>query len=143
MADMRTGYALAMQFQNSNNKMQTATGVFPQAAMGVRCAKDENRLLGVVVGSVSNGNNPGTLATTEIAENKDIVEVYPNPFHDEINVRNAKIIAFEMYDMSGKLVLNGSVKNGKIQTLNLQNGIYLLKIINANGKTAVKKILKN
>lgn len=143
LADMRTGYALAMQFQNSNNKMQTATGVYPQAAMGVRCAKDESRLLGVPVASIPTGNNPGTLGTNDVNGDHDVLEVYPNPFHSEINIKNEKIKSFEMYDMSGKLVYSGEVKDGKIQAAHLQNGVYLLKVIKSNGNAEVKKIIKN
>lgn len=145
LADMRTGYALAMQFQNSNNKMQTATGVYPQAAMGVRCAKDENRLLGIPVANIppSNGNPGGTLGTGETATDKDGVQIYPNPFQGEINIKNAKIKSFEMFDMSGKLVLSGEVHEGKIFAAHLQNGIYLLKLVQTDGKAEMKKVIKN
>ncbi|MBS1548549.1 MAG: T9SS type A sorting domain-containing protein [Bacteroidetes bacterium] len=143
MADMRTGYALAMQFQNNNNKMQTATGVYPQAAMGVRCAKDENRLLGVPVANIPVSNPGGTLGTNETVSDRDGVQVYPNPFHSEINVNNKQFRTFEMFDASGKMVLSGDLKDGKIYAAHLQNGIYILKLMTNNGTIEVKKVIKN
>ena len=47
LADLNTGFALALQFEG--NRMQTGTGVYPQAGMSVRCAKDEKRILGTPV----------------------------------------------------------------------------------------------
>lgn len=140
MADMRTGYALAMQFQNSNNKMQTATGVYPQAAMGVRCAKDENRLLGVQVGANTVG---GTLTATENSRKNKEIQIFPNPFNNEINFENEQIKSFELFDISGQLLQEGKVKNNKISTPNLIKGVYLLKFTTANGEQGTKKVIKD
>lgn len=137
LADLNTGYALAMQFQG--NKMQTGTGVYPQAGMSVRCAKDENRLLGA---PVERSNQ--TLSTTPVEpkpENADL-QAYPNPFSDEFYVANPDAVLYEIYDFSGKLVLTGKVNNQKVTAAKMQKGIYVVKITMKDGTALTKKMVK-
>ena len=137
LADMNTGYALAMQFQGS--KMQTGTGVYPQAGMSVRCAKDEKRLLGTPV-----ERNNQTLSTQPLApkpQNIDL-QVYPNPFKDEFYVANPDSVNFEIYDFSGKLLQTGDINNQKVSAGKIQKGIYIIKIIMRDGSATSKKMIK-
>lgn len=141
LADLNTGFALAMQFEG--NRMQTGTGVYPQAAMSVRCAKDENRLLG----SPASRNSKKPVVVK--AKPKEIIStqnkewnVYPNPFKDEFSITNANAVSYEIYDFSGKLILKGNVLNANINATSIQNGIYLLKITMKDGTTATKKLIK-
>ena len=139
MADYNTGYALAMQFQG--NKMQTGTGVYPQAAMSVRCAKDEKRLLGVT----SSHTNTGTLNPDEvvIAQSKDKkVDLFPNPFKDQFNINSKDAQSIELYDLSGKLLLKTKIENGNVRVGNLLNGVYIVKIIMKDLSFVTKKIIK-
>lgn len=138
LADMNTGFALAMEFQGS--KMQTATGAYPQAAMSVRCAKDEKRLLGAPV-----VRDSGTLDTgyDNIPKPKTAdLQTYPNPFKDEFYINSPNAEQFEIYDISGKLVQSGKVNSGKVSAPKLQKGFYLVKIIMENGEAVTKKIIK-
>lgn len=137
LADMNTGFALAMQFQGS--KMQTGTGVYPQAGMSVRCAKDEKRLLGTPV-----ERNSATLSTQPVEpkpQNSDL-QVYPNPFKDEFYVANPDAANYEVYDFSGKLVLKGDINNQKVTAAKMQKGIYIIKIIMQDGSAISKKMIK-
>ena len=137
LADMNTGYALAMQFQGT--KMQTGTGVYPQAGMSVRCAKDEKRLLGALV-----ERNNQTLSTQPLEpkpQNSDL-QVYPNPFKDEFYVANPDAANYEFYDFSGKLVLKGDINNQKITAGKMQKGIYIIKVIMQDGSAISKKMIK-
>ncbi|ROI08073.1 T9SS C-terminal target domain-containing protein [Chryseobacterium sp. H3056] len=140
MADFNTGFALAMQFQK--DKMQTATGVYPQAAMSVRCAKDVTRLLGtpretkVIKVTVPKVEAPAqTVTTTD-------VQIYPNPFTTEFSIKNKDSQLVEIYDMSGKMVLKSSVQDNKVNTTNLLPGLYIAKIVMKDKSVVTKKIIK-
>lgn len=139
LADMSTGFALAMQFQQ--NKVQTGTGVYPQAGMSVRCARDENRLLGVPVVKSSGG----TLATGDYnspkPQNRDL-QVYPNPFKDEFYINSANAKNYEIYDFSGKLINKGKVEYGKVASPKMQSGYYIIKIMMEDGSAVTKKLIK-
>ncbi len=138
MADYNTGYALAMQFQGT--KMQTGTGVYPQAGMSVRCAKDESRLLGVR----ASGHNTGTLTDEDIIINidKNQIDLYPNPFKDEFTIKSKNAQSVELYDMGGKLVLKSALENGTVSAGKLMKGIYIVKIIMKDQSFVTKKIIK-
>ena len=141
MADLHTGFALALEFQG--NKMQTGTGAYPQAAMSVRCAKDEKRLLGATAGK----SKPPIIIQPTVEKviaqplNNE-VKIYPNPFKDEFSITNLNAIHFEIYDFSGKLVLSGNVENGRVNATQIQKGIYLLKITMKDGSSVTKKLIK-
>lgn len=80
----------------------------------------------------------------------DVFSVYPNPANDEINIslisNVVKEASFEVYDIIGKTILTGdlsidnNIKSRKIDTSELTNGVYLLKI-NSGNLTATKKIV--
>lgn len=139
-ADLGTGFALAMQFDHSNNKMQTAGGVYPQAAMGVRCMKDEPRILSFYIEDLPIGTTLGTSTAQPKAEK---IEVYPNPFNGEINVKGEKLQGYEIYNMAGQKIMTGNLSSGQITVASLLRGIYLLKILKTNGETVAKKVIKN
>ncbi|WP_084466313.1 T9SS type A sorting domain-containing protein [Kaistella palustris] len=138
LADMNTGYALAMQFQG--NKMQTGTGVYPQAGMSVRCAKDEKRLLGATVEYPQLGTEGVDPKVTGQARKE--IKVYPNPFRDEFEVSNTDAVSYELYDFSGKMLLKGEIINKKINAGKLQNGAYVLKVVLKDGSAFSKKMIK-
>ena len=82
----------------------------------------------------------------EIKDLADIVNIYPNPAGEFINIES-KGISIEMlnlYDLNGQLLLNKQIAESKTQlTLtNLNPGIYILKIKTKSG-TAIKRIVKN
>lgn len=141
LADMHTGFALALQFEG--NRMQTGTGVYPQAAMSVRCAKDENRLLGTPA-----NKKPTPIVVQDIAKKitvpaeSAVVNIYPNPFKDEFFVSAKNADHFEMYDYSGKLVLKNTIREGKINAASTLKGIYILKIFFKDGSSVSKKLIK-
>lgn len=141
MADYNTGFALAMQFQG--NKMQTGTGVYPQAGMSVRCAKDEKRLLGAPSGK--NGPYIGkdikeTEPSLTIVNNE--INLYPNPFKDQFNIQNKNAESVQLYDLSGKLVLTSKIVDGSVTASNLPNGLYIVKILMKDQSFVTKKLIK-
>ena len=139
MADLHTGYALAMQFQGS--QMQTGTGVYPQAGMSVRCAKDDKRLLGT-----ERKQNPKPIkvpkkAEISVPENKGI-QLYPNPVTEEFHLTTTDAVTVEIYDMIGKLVLKTDLKTGAVNASRLTAGIYIVKITMKDQSVVTKKIIK-
>lgn len=140
MADYHTGYALAMQFEG--NRMQTGTGVYPQAGMSVRCAKDEKRLL---ASTDENGQKMPTIKLdTKDEANANLVEVAlsPNPFKHEFYISNPNVHQVEIYDLSGKLVLKTRSHHGTVNAHQLPSGLYIVKITLNNQTVISKKIIK-
>ncbi len=140
LADLGTGYGLGMLFKDS--QMQTGTGVYPQAAMSIRCAKDEPRYLGIPVTEQNSGiANLVTDEVSAVAENRKIW-FYPNPFSDELFVNTSDAETCEIYDMSGKLLKTQSVLGNKINTADMLQGAYIVKLKMKDGSTVVQKLLR-
>ncbi|WP_298535707.1 T9SS type A sorting domain-containing protein [uncultured Algibacter sp.] len=70
--------------------------------------------------------------------------IYPNPAKDYVSIvsKNITIRSVEIYNVIGKRLLVSNILNdNKLNISSLNSGVYLLKI-NANGKSVVKKIVK-
>ena len=81
---------------------------------------------------------------------KDIIDnnilVYPNPANKVINItsNNSNIYSFELYNAIGELMLSKSDINSKVMSINrneLNSGIYISKITDANGNAVVRNII--
>ena len=73
---------------------------------------------------------------------EDLVSIYPNPVVDNLNVswktKDNGVKQINIYDMTGKMVkaLGGIKDNYLIQNVsNLQQGVYILKLLDITGKT--------
>jgi len=73
------------------------------------------------------------------------VKIYPNPFTNTINLDTVTPIkTIEVYNILGKRVhVSSKTRNFENFAPTLTRGIYLLKIINQNGQTSTKKLIKN
>ena len=67
------------------------------------------------------------------------VRLYPNPTEGILNVEVEGLQKVEVIDAMGRIVLNEKV--GNVDMGKLSNGVYSVRIT-ANGKTAVKKVVK-
>ena len=87
------------------------------------------------------GENPLSINNNSLEE--DLV-IYPNPAKDMVTVsssiplNNAK---YTIYDITGKQILNASLKSNTINVSKLSTGIYVLKIT-VDGKSKTQKIIK-
>lgn len=82
-----------------------------------------------------------TLGTTNNA--LSIITLYPNPTSDFLNIKSAqKISKVEIYDVSGKLVKSGNLKEEKINVESCLKGNYLIKLYTENG-VVTSKFIKN
>lgn len=73
---------------------------------------------------------------------------YPNPTTDKLTlkVNNLKLskTSFQLYDMTGKILLNGKVPGNQTSIVvgNLMPGIYFLKVIREGNEVKIFKIIK-
>ncbi|AZI40590.1 T9SS C-terminal target domain-containing protein [Epilithonimonas vandammei] len=84
------------------------------------------------------------LAVNESAFNKGFA-IYPNPAKGEINISLSKVnkgASYQIVDLSGKQISNGSLENEKTQVniSNLKTGTYRVVISN-NGETTSKNLI--
>lgn len=82
------------------------------------------------------------MASNEVKNNAAII--YPNPATDVINIKTDKKINWvQLYDLSGKLLLNQKNLNSgaSLNVSNLPKGIYILKI-NSEGQIHTQKFSK-
>lgn len=95
----------------------------------------ESEMVGPVQASITVGLN-------EIANNN--IAIYPNPVNDYLNIASsdATNININIYSVSGKLVYNSYEENTslvKINTTDLENGIYFVEII-INEEKSIQKV---
>ena len=73
------------------------------------------------------------------------LSVYPNPANNYVKISTENIISkVQLFNIIGKKVFETkSLKNNSLNISSLKNGVYFLKIYDANNKTATKKLIKN
>lgn len=127
LSDYLIGYGLAMEI-GSDNKIRTGTGIYPQAGMNVRCSKDEPRYVA-----------DETLDNDEIyiSENEQLL-IYPNPVHDILHFDSDKKFEFAIFDLNGRMMDSGVIKDRRIDFTYFPKGIYILIL----DKSIVKKVIK-
>lgn len=85
--------------------------------------------------------DPITKSIKEIDE--DLVKVFPNPVKNRLNISTKEIVAYHLYDLTGREVLNGVVdKNAiiELQPFNLKEGLYSLYFYKKGMPMGSKKI---
>jgi OmpA-OmpF porin, OOP family len=65
----------------------------------------------------------------------------PNPTTNSINL-NVKYKSYKIYDLSGKMLMQGENKNGFIDLENIQPGIYFITAFTINGAFITNKLVK-
>lgn len=88
------------------------------------------------------GNQPAVLKNENFNFDTSFI-VYPNPVNDAFSISiNAKKV--EIYNVTGQLVKTFSNKfsDESLSVSELQNGIYLVKVIDNNNNQATKKFIK-
>ena len=85
-----------------------------------------------------------TLSTPEIESEAALIQIYPNPSTNHIQVLNPAhlpIQTFTLFDITGKKILNANFES-KIPISALPSGLYFLELQTERGKVT-KKIIKN
>ncbi len=74
-----------------------------------------------------------------------MIDIYPNPASAQLFIEQdgSKQLTYQMINLAGELVLNGSSASGKtsIQTHDLTVGMYLLKVVDNTGNQMIEKII--
>ena len=87
----------------------------------------------------------GTERTSSIEELQleDISLAYPNPATESIflNVEIAQG-AYEIIDLAGQVVLRGDIAGPSISVAEIDNGMYIIKLLESNKKTRLMKFMK-
>lgn len=67
------------------------------------------------------------------------VAIYPNPATDKVNVIADNLSKVEVLDVTGRVV--ATTNQSVVDMSSLQNGVYMFRVITANG-TAMQKVIK-
>jgi hypothetical protein len=71
------------------------------------------------------------------------LSVYPNPANNQINVVMDKAAIVDIYNVVGAKVLNSKLNgSAHVDVSELNQGVYIIKVIDVNGKSAVTKFNK-
>ena len=87
------------------------------------------------------------VSTNELQNNQPYARVYPNPTNNQFTVElvNANLKNVQLLDLSGKLIINKKPNYSNkltLKTLNLNSGIYLIRILSDNGIINSKVIIE-
>lgn len=76
---------------------------------------------------------------------RDDFKFYPNPFHDELNIKSEEEVLSEIiiYDITGQTVFSKLYNSKETSlSLNIPKGTYICDIITLRGKRYTRKIIK-
>ena len=125
-------FAQLMMFHVASGKGYINTGEEKRSAISVRCIKDKLAPL------FNSNGNLGNKDSNKISINS---KIYPNPTKNEFYIKGKGESMVEVYDISGKLLVQSVVKSSKdaINTQALKAGTYVIKI-NREGKSITEKL---
>ncbi len=107
--------------------------------------KFENSASGSSTWQIDDIKIKGKKITASVTNSKyDKLVIYPNPASSHISFNlDVKVKEANIYDQAGNIVQNISAisSNSPIELNNLSKGIYVLKIIDIEGNSAVKKLM--
>lgn len=83
-----------------------------------------------------------TLSTGGVSQ--DIVSIYPNPVRESLNIKadGFELDSYEIFDLTGKKILKGLVKNNSVNVSNLTTGTYVAVIKTTDGNRKTAKFIK-
>jgi len=138
LGDFYTGYGIAMQMDgySTNGELLTGMGHYPQAGIGVRCAKDTPRY---IIGDIL-PNQHIAIPMKRMINTLSEILLFPNPTSNEVFV-NKKVSSFKLYDMSGKM-LQQQEQRQTIDMSKLPDGEYIIVLTTQQGEIVSKKIIK-
>ncbi len=73
------------------------------------------------------------------------IKVYPNPFDGFISIQgNLSIESVTIFDLRGKALMAALInkREGKVDTDEIESGIYIIRIVYNNGETITRRLLK-
>ncbi|MBN2890820.1 MAG: T9SS type A sorting domain-containing protein [Bacteroidales bacterium] len=130
------------QWYNQNGIISGATGQNYQAT-----ETGDYYTVVTLNGCSSNMSNVINITTLDIDSygSNNSIKVYPNPVFNELSVEienGEKMVDYEFINIMGQIVKKGKISQKEvIQTSDLSNGVYMLKIIDKSN-TQIIKIIK-
>ncbi|MCG9792334.1 putative Ig domain-containing protein [Flavobacterium algicola] len=131
----------ANQYETIDLAAATSVSKISDFSVGTGTTSETNKwsVEGIIVAVDFKGN----LSTSNpILDNSTSLIVYPNPATDYL-LLNYAIHAAQIINMTGKIVKVHAAESKKLDVSNLPTGIYILKGSNEEGKTVIKRFIKN
>ncbi len=75
------------------------------------------------------------ISSVELESELKDINIYPNPTTGILNISGLQNTDIQIYDLTGKLLIDKHQVDNQINVSNLQKGIYTLKITNETGTT--------
>ena len=88
--------------------------------------------------------NANQLATATFS-NGEILSAYPNPTKGTFNLQSKDISSITVFDVLGKQIINkeyNALSSVSLDLSSYNNGIYLVKVFNAEGASSLIKVVK-
>lgn len=123
-----------------NNPGPSFTSTHPTGAITIHFVSDP---IGAIYGWEAVVTCDEILGIEDLSASNGLV-VYPNPATNVLNVESkSEIQSIQLYDISGKMILNNATKSLKEQIVieHLPKGTYVL-VVQVNGEMITKKIVK-
>ena len=130
---------------NDNWEIEGANTIGLAVVSSLVYRPSDNKLL---IGTHGNGmfetTVQGTLSSDEFSKTTDVY-LYPNPTQKELNFRSTTLnfsttVSYEIYNLAGKRILNGTLKNQKIDVSKLNSGVYFVNLSVENTNQTLKFI---
>ena len=103
-----------------------------------------NRVWQVGSGDVTDvyyGSCSGCGNDFDLSESLNQPLVYPNPAYDKFRL-NTNVSTLYLYDIYGKLVKSEENPSDEIDISSLSDGVYMIRLVDANSQNSFIKILK-
>jgi hypothetical protein len=105
-----------------------------------------------VVATIQDANYQGSaeavfemteVVETGVADEMSQVLVYPNPFAETINIEGKNLSVIRLHNLNGQLMLERAVTDKtELTTPDLIPGVYLLYLIDGEGRSNVRRMVK-
>ena len=82
-----------------------------------------------------------TLSTSEFSNDKALISFFPNPTIDIVNF-NKELLGIQVYDISGRLVLENKKSSNIYDISNLKSGNYIINGVTTDNKNFSLKLIK-
>jgi len=112
----------------------------------IKISASKNDTLVSINGSVYNTNDESNSSIEKLSINSSLI-TFPNPFTDLLNVSSPDhyILSIQIFNLSGQVIFQLSNPKSEKVTLDLSNhhaGVYIIRVIKADGELIVNKLIK-
>lgn len=99
--------------------------------------------------TVTEGNNESNFVLIQMSveaplsteDEGEVIEMYPNPTTDVVNVSTNQYQNVEIQDLAGNII-KSEIQNGQINLSGYSSGVYIIRLTDTNGNSISRKIIK-